>query len=480
MTKFDPSELFPSPRNQRETWQRVGEELERALAAAMAGPVLPRADNSAFREQLARYDFATPQPLPEAVRWVAGALQTGLVQTTHPRYYGLFNGRAALAAEVADRVAAAFNPQLSVWSHAPAAVDIERHTISAVTARLGYGPTASGHFTSGGSEANYTGLLCALTRGNAAFDELGSRAFDGPPRVYASRDSHLAWLKIAHQAGIGRGAIRLIATDGRGRMDLNALRLAIEADLRAGDAPVMIAATAGTTNAGAVDPLRECRLVADEFGLWLHVDAAWGGGLIASKRARGLLEGIERADSVTIDAHKWLAATMGTGMFLVRDATLLARVFRVAASYMPASNPGLDPYVNSVQWSRRFAGLRLFTTLASAGWDGLGRHIERCLELAHRLESRLRASGWAIVNDAGMAVVCATPPTTSVSVDRIIAGLHANGHHWCSRAMFEDQAVVRACITNSTTNEADVDALTEELNALASSCADSGTSKPCS
>jgi aromatic-L-amino-acid/L-tryptophan decarboxylase len=389
------------------------------------------------------------------------------VQTTSPRYYGLFNGRAAFAAEVADRIAAAFNPQLSVWSHAPAAVDIERHTISAVAARLGYGPTAGGHFTSGGSEANYTGLLCALTRAIAGFDELGSRAFDGPPRVYASRDSHLAWLKIAHQAGIGRGAIRLIATDGRGRMDLRALRLAIETDLRAGDVPIMIAATAGTTNAGAVDPLRECRVIADEHGLWLHVDAAWGGGLIASPRVRGLLEGIERADSVTVDAHKWLAATMGTGMFLIRDATLLARVFRVAASYMPASDPGLDPYVNSVVWSRHFVGLRLFLTLATAGWDGLGRHVERCLELALRLESRLRASGWAIVNDAGMAVVCATPPAPSVSVDGIIAGLHAKGQHWCSRAMFEDQAVVRACITNSTTNEADVDALAAELNALA-------------
>jgi len=467
MTEFDSSTLFPSPRNQRETWQRVGVELERALDEARTGPVLPRADNRGFREQLARYDFSAPQPLPETVRWITDALQAGLVQTTSPRYYGLFNGRAAFAAEVADRVAAAFNPQLSVWSHAPAAVDIERHTISAVSVRLGFGPTAGGHFTSGGSEANYTALLCALTRAHAGFDELGARAFDGPPRVYASRDSHLAWLKIAHQAGIGRGAIRLIATDGRGRMDVHALRRAIEADLRAGDVPVMIAATAGTTNAGAVDPLRECRMVADEHGLWLHVDAAWGGGLIASTRARGLLEGIERADSVTIDAHKWLAATMGTGMFLVRDATLLARVFRVAASYMPASDPGLDPYVNSVQWSRRFAGLRLFTTLATAGWDGLGRHIDRCLELAHQLESRLRASGWMIVNNAGMAVVCATPQAANVSVDGIIAGLHAKGHHWCSRAMFEDQAVVRACITNSTTNEADVEALAEELDALA-------------
>jgi len=459
--------LFPTADGRHQAWLLVSDEIERALGEAMAGPVLPRADTAGFRTELERYDFAVPQPLADAVRWVARALQAGLVQTTHPRYYGLFNGRAAFAAELADCIAAAFNPQLSVWSHAPAAVDIERHTIAAVTTRLGYGATAGGHFTSGGSEANYTGLLCALTLANKGFDELGARAFVGPPRMYASRDSHLAWLKIAHQAGIGRAAIRLIPTDGRGRMDTNALRHAIAEDRRAGAEPVMIAATAGTTNAGAVDPLRDCRAIADEQGLWLHVDAAWGGGLIASRHARRPLEGIAEADSVTVDAHKWLAATMGTGMFLIREAELLARVFRVAASYMPASDSRLDPYVNSVQWSRRFAGLRLFLTLASAGWDGLARHIESCLQLAERLEAQLRASGWTIVNDPGMAVVCALPVTGSLDVDRIIAGLHANGRHWCSRALFEGRAVVRACITNSVTTEADVDALVKELSALA-------------
>lgn len=457
------NDMFTDADAQGGAWRLIDDTLAQALTAAREGPVLPR-DGVAFRRELERYDFAAPQPLADAVRWIVGALGHGLVQTTSPRYYGLFNGRASLAAEVGDRVAAAFNPQLSVWSHAPAAVDIERHTIMALARRLGFGAAAGGHFTSGGSEANYTGLLCALTRASDGFDELGARAFAGAPRVYASRDSHLAWLKIAHQAGVGRGAIRLIATDGRGRMDIAALRRAIESDSAAGDVPVMIAATAGTTNAGAVDPLSECRALADEYGLWLHVDAAWGGGLIASNRARPLIDGIERADSVTIDAHKWLAATMGTGMFLARDATLLARVFRVAASYMPASDPGLDPYVNSVQWSRRFAGIRLFMTLATAGWDGLGLHIDRCLELSTRLEARLRANGWSVVNDPGMAVVCALPPPGSAPVERIIAALHANGRHWCSKAMFEDQAVARACLTNSTTSEADVDALAAELH----------------
>src|SRR5262249_5978156 len=200
----DKTNMFPPERGQRDAWQLVDDEIERELTEAMAGSVLPRADNAEFRKALGHYDFTKPRPLAEAVHWVARALQTGLVQTTHPRYYGLFNGRASLAAELADRITAAFNPQLSVWSHAPAAVEIERHTIGAVATRLGYGAAAGGHFTSGGAEANFTGLLCALTRTSNDFDELGSRAFAGAPRVYASRDSHLAWLKIAHEAGIGR------------------------------------------------------------------------------------------------------------------------------------------------------------------------------------------------------------------------------------------------------------------------------------
>ena len=138
---------------------------------------------------------------------------------------------------------------------------------------------------------------------------------------YVSRESHLAWLKIAHQAGIGRSAVRLVATDGSGRMDPQALASVLSDDREHGCVPVMIAATAGTTNAGMIDPLAACAELARSAGLWFHVDAAWGGALIASDRLRKILSGIEDADSVTIDAHKWFATTMGCGMFITRHAT---------------------------------------------------------------------------------------------------------------------------------------------------------------
>jgi glutamate/tyrosine decarboxylase-like PLP-dependent enzyme len=237
-----------------------------------------------------------------------------------------------------------------------------------VARRAGLSEHALGHFTSGGSEANNTALMCALTAHNPAFAKVGSRAFHGQPVFYISADSHLAWIKIAHQAGIGRDAARLIATDEQGRMSAAALRDALRADIAAGCVPFLLVATAGTTNAGMIDPLNDCAEIAQSHGMWLHVDAAWAGAAIASDTLRPCLAGIERADSVTIDAHKWFATTMGCGMFLTNRPTVLSQAFNVMTSFMPSNTPALDPYVTTAQWSRRFLGLRLFLALAATGW----------------------------------------------------------------------------------------------------------------
>jgi aromatic-L-amino-acid/L-tryptophan decarboxylase len=172
---------------------------------------------------------------------------------THPRYFALFNPAPTFPAPCADRIAAVFNPQLATSTRSPAAVEIEAHVIRSVAVRAGLPAEAGGHFTTAGSEANYTALICALTRSNSGFATEGARCFQSPPVFYVSRESHLAWLKIAHQAGIGRSAVRLVATDGCGRMDANALAQTLSADLDRGCIPVMIAATAGTTNAGRIE-----------------------------------------------------------------------------------------------------------------------------------------------------------------------------------------------------------------------------------
>ncbi|MDQ2762759.1 MAG: pyridoxal-dependent decarboxylase, partial [Pseudomonadota bacterium] len=379
------SALFPS-RDQRLGWDN---HLTTILAAAeqcvMQGPVTPTLNHEAFATELAGFDFAHPVPFGDLLDWTVAQMEHGVVHVNNPRYLGLFNPAPNFPAQVADRIAASFNPQLATATTSPAAVAIEAHVAGLLARRAGLPADAVGHFTSGGSEANNTALICALTRAEPGFATTGSRAFSDQPVFYTSQDSHLAWIKFAHMAGLGRSAVRLVATDGTGRMSSEALGHAIAADRRKGCVPVMIVATAGTTNAGMIDPLAACADIARRHGLWYHVDAAWGGALVASTRLRGLLAGIETADSITIDAHKWFAVTMGCGMFLTAHPQILSAAFNVSASYMPSQAAALDPYMMTMQWSRRFLGLRLFLSLAAAGWAGYAAHVEQAVELGHKL-----------------------------------------------------------------------------------------------
>jgi glutamate/tyrosine decarboxylase-like PLP-dependent enzyme len=212
-----------------------------------------------------------------------------------------------------------------------------------------------------------------------------------------------------------------------------------------------------------IDPLAACAEIAARGGLWYHVDAAWAGAAIASDRLRGLLAGLERADSVTIDAHKWFATTMGCGMFLSRHPSVLCDVFSVSTTYMPSRLEGVDPYVTSVQWSRRFLGLRLFLALAAAGWEGYARHVERACWLMDLLRSRLTGEGWSVLNDSSVAVLCLAPPFGLPS--RIVANVLASGRAWISTATFEGREVIRACATHGETTERDVDELVNALRA---------------
>jgi glutamate/tyrosine decarboxylase-like PLP-dependent enzyme len=214
-----------------------------------------------------------------------------------------------------------------------------------------------------------------------------------------------------------------------------------------------------------IDPLRECADIARLSDLWYHVDAAWGGALIASDRLRGLLEGIDQADSLTIDAHKWFATTMGCGMFITRHAPILSSAFQVSTSYMPSNVSNLDPYLTSVQWSRRFLGLRLFLSLAAAGWAGYGEHVERAIELAALLKDKLLCQGWSIANQSLLAVLCIQPPPGSSDVRSIVNRVLASGRAWISVALFEGRDVIRACVTNGETLPDDIDELVEALKA---------------
>ncbi len=459
------SALFPK-RQDRERWDDfLTRNLARADDRVAEGSVTPTLDIASLKNELAGFDFQTPRPFGEVLAWTIAQMEHGLVHVTHPRYFGLYNPAPTFPAQCADRIAAVFNPQLATSTTSPAAVEIEAHIIRSVSRRAGLPPETAGHFTNSGSEANYTALICALTRSNPEFAAYGARAFEGPPVFYASRESHLAWLKIAHQVGIGRSALRLVPTDGSGRMHPQALSDAVSSDRARGCVPFMIAATAGTTNAGMIDPLGACAEIARLSGIWYHVDAAWGGALIASDKLRGILAGIEQADSVTIDAHKWFATTMCCGMFITRHAPVLSSAFQVSTSFMPSNLPSLDPYVTSVQWSRRFLGLRMFLSLAAAGWTGYAEHVERSVALAELLKEKIVARGWAVANDSPLAVLCLTPPPGFDEPRAIAARVLASGRAWVAPALFEGREAIRACVTHGETTDEDISGLVEALEA---------------
>jgi glutamate/tyrosine decarboxylase-like PLP-dependent enzyme len=456
--------LFPKASDRDRIGSWLTHELEEALRRVQKGSVAPTIDMQKFRAELESFDFSKPRPLEDTLRWTIERMEHGIVQMANPRYFGLFNPGANFPSQCADRIAASFNPQLASSASSPVPVALESHVIRAVARRANFSEESTGHFATGGSEANYTALLCALTAAHANFSNEGVRAFAGPAKFYTSRDCHIAWLKIAHQAGVGRAALRLVDTDGCGRMDPNALLGAIAEDRAAGAVPLMVVATAGTTGGGMIDPLHACADIATQQGLWFHVDAAWGGAALASNRLRGVLDGIERADSITIDAHKWLATTMGCAIFLTTRGDLLSEAFHASTTFMPSSISGVDPYLNSVQWSRRFVGLRLFLALTAAGWEGLGAHVERGVEVIERIKEGLLASGWRVANDSPLAVLDVIPPAGFGDVRTLVRRVVASGRAWVAPTVFEGRDVVRICATNGETGTEDVNALIAALN----------------
>ncbi|MFL5914847.1 MAG: pyridoxal phosphate-dependent decarboxylase family protein [Gaiellaceae bacterium] len=447
-----------------QTTALVDNYLDELVGLPVSASVRP----SEVRAQLARYDFEAPIESDAVLADCAELLTRWNVHNSHPRYFGLFNPPATIPSIAADLLVAGFNPQLAVWSAAPSAAEIERHVLAFFLRRTGLDASdANGHFTSGGTEANLTALLCALARACPAYPAQGLRGVSSQPLFYVSAESHLAWLKIAQVAGLGRAAVRFVPTTEQGQLDVRALEAILDADRRAGHHPIGVVGTAGTTNAGAIDPLSELADLAEEEGLWFHVDAAWAGSVVLSDRLRGLLDGLERADSTTIDAHKWLCVPMGAGMFLTRDREDLVRVFGLETDYMPApTEDAHDSYAHSLQWSRRFTGLKVFAALAVAGRSGYAALIEEQLRLGDLLREGAKRDGWAIANETPLPLVCLRLPkggNLEQELAAIVESTLAKGDVWVSLARTCGQSVIRACITSIETTETDLELLLARL-----------------
>jgi aromatic-L-amino-acid decarboxylase len=427
-------------------------------------PVVPVLSHGALAARLGAYDFQQPRDLEALTADVADLLEQGSLHATHPRYFGLFVPGVRPAGIVADLLAAAYNPQLGAWWHGPAAGAIERQALGFFRERIGLPETAFAGFTTGGSEANLTGVLAALA---SAFPRHPREGLAGrQPVLYASDQAHDSFVKIARIVGLGERAVRRVPSDARQRMVMPALERLVADDRARGLEPFLVVATVGTTATGAVDPLAPLAELCRRERLWLHADAAWGGIALLSDRLRPVAAGIERADSVTWDAHKTLPVPMGAGMFFARDRRSTEAVFAVHTAYVPDAEPGTyDNYQQTIQWSRRAIGLKVFLTLAELGREGVARLVDHQAAMADHLRAALQAEGWTIANDTPLPLVCFSRPGLGPeATSALMRGVVAEGAAWISEVHLPDGARwLRACITHAEVEPADLRVLMDAL-----------------
>ncbi|MGC5563219.1 lysine decarboxylase DesA [Streptomyces sp. FR-108] len=324
----------------------------------------------------------------------------------HPRYLAHLNCPVVIPALVGEAVLSAVNSSLDTWDQSAGATLIERKLIDWTNDRIGFGPSADGVFTSGGSQSNLQALLLAR-------EEAKSGAY-ADLRIFASEASHFSVKKSAKLLGLGPDAVVTVPTGNDKRMRTVALAHELERCERAGLVPMAVVATAGTTDFGSIDPLPEIAELCEQFGTWLHVDAAYGCGLLTSLKNRHRIDGIERADSVTVDYHKSFFQPVSSSAVLVRDAATL-RHATYHAEYLNPRRSVQERIPNqvdkSLQTTRRFDALKLWMTLRTMGADGIGRLFDEVCDLAEE--------GWrTLAADPRYDVVVA--PSLSTLVFRYI------------------------------------------------------------
>lgn len=316
------------------------------------------------------------------------------MQVPSPRYFGQFNPTPLAIGVWADALCSALNQNAGAWRNGPTSALIEAQVIGWLCKLIGYGPEAFGVLASGGSEANLIALKCA--RDKAAHDicDLGVRAAKGELTVYASEQCHFSVEKSVDILGLGRRSLRKIDTDDRFHVRIDLLRAAIERDRSDGRLPFCIVGIAGATSTGVIDPLPELAEIARKNNCWFHVDAAYGGGLAFSDKQKGKLKGIELANSITFDPHKWMFVPFACGTTLVRDGgNVLRDSFDITPEYLSEDRGGDDVQYDFFRYgqmgTRRFNALKLWMAFKFMGQSGYAETVERHLELTRHLAQRL-------------------------------------------------------------------------------------------
>jgi len=391
-------------------------------------------------------------------------------------YLGLMNPTPTYMGFLGEALVAGLNPQLATLARSQLASKIEIETLRWIGERVGWPGTFNGTFTSGGNEANFSGLALALAwKFPQAVDD-GVATIGAPAVVYASAESHHSLDKSAGLLGIGRRALQRVAVNERLQLDPIALNSAVEGDLRSGKKPFCVVATAGTTSSGIIDDLQAVAEVCRRHGLWLHVDGAYGASLIFSDKHRHLIRGIELADSITIDPHKWLAVPFAAGAILTSRPEILERAFAVYAPYMPKASGALlpDNAKISTQWTRRMNAMKLWLTLKVHGRIAYEEHIDRQMKLAAGFAERVAASE-TFELAAPMVVPILNLRLSGVTDSKQRAALHVaivdevtrDGRRWISETTVNGEIVIRVMVISYLTEERHLEGLWEALTRAA-------------
>lgn len=465
-----------------EEFRRAGHALIDWIADYRAGveklPILSRSEPGEIRASLPASPPQDPEPFADILRDVDDRLVPGLSHWQHPRFFGYFPANGELSSVLGDFLSTGLGVLGLSWQASPALSELEEVVCDWMRQLLGLSPGWSGVIQDTASTSTLVALICARERSSEYALSRGGLQGGGPRLVvYTSTQSHSSVEKAALLAGFGRDHVRSIAVDERYAFRLDALDEAIAADLAAGLLPCAVVATSGTTTTTAMDPLGPLAERARAHGMWLHVDAAMAGSAMILPEYRHLWEGVEGADSLVVNAHKWLGVAFDCSLYYVRDPQHLVRVMSTNPSYLQSS---VDDRVKNLRdWGiplgRRFRALKLWCLLREQGKSGLQRRLRRDLANAAWLEAAVRArGGWRVLAPVVLQTLCVRHEPAGISgddLDRHTMGwadrLNRAGAFFVTPAKLDGRWMVRVSVGSTTTELHHVEALWEAMIAVA-------------
>jgi aromatic-L-amino-acid decarboxylase len=433
-------------------------------------PVMARTAPGEVRAQLPADPPDAPEPFAAILRDVDRIILPGLSHWQHPSFFGYFPSNGALASVLGDYLSTGLGVLGLSWQSSPALTELEEVVTDWMRRMVGLSDGWSGVIQDTASTSTLVALICARER--ATDFALARGGLQGEPRpivVYVSPHSHSSVEKAALLAGVGREHVRTVACDAAGAMRPDALEACMAQDRSAGRAPAAVVATVGTTASAAIDPVGAIAAVARVHGAWVHVDAAMAGSAMILPECRWMWDGIEGADSLVINAHKWLGAAFDCSLYYVRDAEHLVRVMSTSPSYLRAAADGQVKNLRDwgIPLGRRFRALKLWFLIREQGVRGLQARLRRDLANARWLEEQVRGTpGWEVVAPVHVQTVCvrhAPPGLTEEALDRHTLAwadrVNRSGAAYLTPAVLDGRWVVRISIGGERTERAHVEAL---------------------